>query len=294
MKSYRDIILFALVIIGSAAAGMWVLEQNKASPDLQNNDQVQESELELGAADNRIPGYGDELDQEEAVLAYQQQDDSIEKQFEDMLNKFLHTLDTKSQKYKSSRKAITDTIKPENIRAESFLEENQEFAASLVQEMELQMDDIINSFDNADQEIKVLVTAHPEADKDIILDKWKSVKTERMENYMSFFLLEKDFLAKHLEILDLIAQANGQYKVDVMNSMIVFENDTIAQQYEQYLQDIENIKQQEDMIFAEGENNRDLKSVNSNAPQYDEEPQMDEDAPNDIEPASSPAFQNAN
>lgn len=245
MKSYRDIILFILVILGSAAAGIWVLEHNKPAPKPLEDEQV--ATAEAVPADERIPNFREGASDEEKR---QEVNQSVEKQFEDMLNDFLRDLASKSNAYKDSRQALGDLIKPENIREEAFVAENKTFAENLITEMESQMDGIISSFDKADQEIKVLISTNPGVDEQIILSKWKSIKDERMENYMSFFLLEKDYLKKHIDILDLLIRSTGQFKIDVINNNIVFSNERAETLYRQYLADMDNITQQEELIFA--------------------------------------------
>lgn len=245
MKSYRDIILFVLVLIGSAAAGIWVLEHNKPAPKSLEDEQV--ATAEATPNDGRIPNFREEPSQEQKRQEIHQ---SVEKQFEGMLNTFLKDLASKSSSYKDSRKALGDLIKPENIREEAFLEENKAFAENLILEMEGQMDGIIASFDKADQEIKALLSTNPGVDEQVILNKWKSVKDERMENYMSFFLLEKDYLKKHIDILELLIRSKGQFQIDVINNTIVFNNERAETLYRQYLADMDNITQQEDLIFS--------------------------------------------
>ena len=245
MKISKDFILFTLVITGAAAAGIWVLENNATVTE---NVQIPEANSvieQIPQAQNAAPEK--ELNQE----------DMTEKQFEDFLNSFLDELQIKMMAYNNKRKIARDLIKPENVRTPEYLQENSKMLQEISAEMNTDMDNIIQTFKQADRDIKDLVNISISGDKDVILQKWETVREKQLETYMAFFIHEKELLTEYRELFNFYFSLGQNLQVDVTNNELIVSDSIKRTQYESILQRIDNIREKNQDLL----NNQDQTTV---------------------------------
>lgn len=232
MSIPKDLILFAVVLIGAAAAGVWVLESTQNS-DVNASPQEQLVSAEIG----RIP-YAENATASNSL----NHDDVVQKQFEDFINGFLDQLTEDIRAYKIKRQIVRDFIEPVNVRNEEYLAENNELMKQLSEEMIGDMDRIILSFDTADKKIHNLVSTSITDNKNIILNKWNTIKKDQLDVYISYFILEKELLSIYHEVFVFYMSMGANLKVNAAENKIVFSNPKNKNTYEALLERIRTVK----------------------------------------------------
>jgi len=241
MSISKDLILFAVVLIGAAGAGLWVLESTQDS-DVSASRQEQAASGEIA----RIP-YAENATSSNPV----NHDEAVQKQFEDFINDFLDQLTEDIRTYKLKRQIVRDFIEPVSVRNEEYLAENNELMQQLSEEMIGDMDRIILSFDTADKKIHNLVSASITDNKNIILNKWNAIKNDQLDVYVSYFIFEKELLSVYQEVFSFYMALGASLKVDVAENKIIFSNPKNKNTYEGLLGRIESIKKESAFALKE-------------------------------------------
>ena len=239
MSIPKDLILFAVVLIGAACAGLWVLESTQDS-DVSASRQEQAASAEIA----RIP-YAENATSSNPV----NHDEAVQKQFEDFINDFLDQLTEDIRAYKIKRQIVRDFIEPVNVRNEAYLAENNELMQQLSEEMIGDMDRIILSFDTADKKIHNLVSASITDNKNIILNKWNTIKNDQLDVYISYFIFEKELLSAYHDVFNFYLALGDNLKVDTIENEIVFSNPKNEKTYENLLERIESVKKESALVL---------------------------------------------
>lgn len=204
MKSSKDVLLLLVVLIGAAGAGMWVLQMDAQVTPAQ--EQVAPDVAESGSASilyqpNREDGNGRSLNHTQ-----------IKKQFEEIINDFLQDLDTSMGQYRKKRQAVQDIIKPESMYPYDYVQENDIFARTLMAEMEVSMDAMVDQFEKTDNEMTALLSRMRPDDANALLREWKSTKKKQLDEYVSFFDRERQIFDLYRVMLEIYVESGGVYR----------------------------------------------------------------------------------
>lgn len=211
IKSWNALLVIALVIVLSG--GGYILYKN--------NEQKQiELAQEQAAA------------QEAAEQARQEKIEQA-KRFEDFINDFLVGVAEEVNEYKKSRSVLKDLSEPENLREPAYIEENANLAENLVMSLQLQMDAILQQFDEANVQAQVLIGELDAEGREVVEAKWAKVRDENLETYTAFFAMEQDILMAHLALIEFYEAHKDVLSIDVANGHVLFED--VALQEEEAL-----------------------------------------------------------
>lgn len=223
MKSSKDVLLLLVVLIGAAGAGMWVLQMDAQVTPAQ--EQVAPDVAESGSASilyqpNREDGNGRSLNHTQ-----------IKKQFEEIINDFLQDLDTSMGQYRKKRQAVQDIIKPESMYPYDYVQENDIFARTLMAEMEVSMDAMVDQFEKTDNEMTALLSRMRPDDANALLREWKSTKKKQLDEYVSFLIGSARFLICIVSCSRFMSN-QGAYTVDLDNGSVAFADRQLQNAYD--------------------------------------------------------------
>ncbi|MCK5285562.1 MAG: hypothetical protein KAJ86_08270 [Alphaproteobacteria bacterium] len=158
----------------------------------------------------------------------------LDKRFEYVLNECLTKVADKMRAYKKQRKILAELVKPVNLQNSSYIEENYQISVALIPDIRMKIDDVIQTFENTDIEIRSLLSNQPVKVHDNILEEWNILKKKRISSYVNFFIIEEEILQIYSSLLKLYHNARETLTVDLEKNKIIFSN-FINEQEEQNL-----------------------------------------------------------
>ena len=157
----------------------------------------------------------------EQAVAEQQ---AFHQKFEDVLNGFLKSVQTKAVDYKNRRKVITELVKPENLGQAAYVQENQQLMTTLVPELKVKMDEIMAVFNEAETSIRETIATQPAEKQEGILNDWRAVRDKQASHYLAFFASEQDILGAYQELMNFYQAKQGAYTYDESTLSLLFNN----------------------------------------------------------------------
>lgn len=234
IKAWNALLVIALLIVLSG--GGYILYQN--------NEQKQ---IELAQKEAEA--------KEAAERAHQEKIEQAQR-FEDFINGFLQQVASEVADYKKSRNVLKNLVEPANLREPEYIQENAKLAESLVMSLQLKMDDVMKSFEAADQKAQTLINELEGESQKTIQEKWIQVRDENAQKFAIYFSMEQDILTAHLRLIEFYEAHSDELEIDVANGHILFE-DINLQEEEAMLRGriMEFRVMQQDVLREANENN---------------------------------------
>ena len=205
IKIWNALLVIALLIVLSG--GGYILYQNNAVK------QAEKSREQAAAA---------QAEQEEKERKAQKAA-ALKQQVDDFINGFLVDIKNEMREYKKGRAVLNELGTPANLREKAYIAENAKLAEKTVLDLQLQMDDVMSSFERADIEAQDLIARFEDSEQTLVQTRWGEVRDENAEKFMNFFASEEDILMAKLRLLEFYAENKDILTVDVVNDHIVFD-----------------------------------------------------------------------
>lgn len=141
--------------------------------------------------------------------------------FEKFLNGFLEDVNKGAREYKQRRQVLASLVRPENLKAPEYAQENASLAESTVLALHIQMDEIMGAFAKADQTIATLASGLSEEGRAAAESKWQDVHKQR-DQFAAYFASERDILAAYKALADFYAAKKDGFTVDASSGEIRF------------------------------------------------------------------------
>ncbi len=150
--------------------------------------------------------------------------DALNAKFEEALNGFLKEVSRKAADYKARRDLVTDLTKPENLKDAAYIAANYDLMKDSIPQLHALMDEVMSSFQIAEQAISDLLRDWPESEREAALLSWKNLKDRQAGAYMAFFAAEQDILNAHLELMKFYNERSGALAFDAAAGAIIFRD----------------------------------------------------------------------
>jgi len=233
MKSSKDIILLLVVLIGAAAAGMWVLQMDAQVTPAQQG----ESAEAVGEQNSALLYQPNREGRDTRGMKNAQ----IKKEFETIINTFLENLEVRMGEYRKKRQAIQDILKPQSMRSFEYVPENDTFARTIMAEMDAEMNAVIAEFAETDTEMRELLGRMDPEDAAVLLGEWDATRKTQLNEYEAFFTQERKIFDLYRVILEIYAGSGGAYSVNVENGTVKFDDAQLQAAYEDAINIINEI-----------------------------------------------------
>lgn len=245
MKSSKDILLLLVVLIGAAAAGMWVLQMDAqvtpAHEDIASESTAKEQDALIQYSPNR-----------EGIDTQSANNMQIKKQFEAVVNGFLQDLSTRMNEYRKKRMTVRNIIKPESMRVYEYVKENNNIARNIMAELEAEQDVIVDKFEETDKKMKALLQRMNSDDADTLLREWEVTRKKQLGEYKRFFEEERRLHDLYRIILEVFAESGGAYTVnfdyDLNKGSVNFKDKQLQSTYDSAIRSAENILSNRGML----------------------------------------------
>ena len=228
IQAWNALLVIALLIV--LAGGGYILNENFKQKQV-------EAEQEAAA----------EREQRAAEVAAKKQE------FEDFLNAFLKDIHGKMREYQMARKIVDELDNPANLTKKEYAVENAVLAEQTIMDLELQMGEVMLSFEEADKEFEDLMAKYEEDEQDGIREKWESVHGENAEKYTQFFTMDQDILRAQLKLLQYYAEHNEEMFINLNSNRIIFEADESEAMEKELKDNIRELKALRQEILSQEE-----------------------------------------
>lgn len=228
IQAWNALLVIALLIV--LAGGGYILNENFKQ---------KQAEAEQEAAVER--------EQRAAEVAAKKQE------FEDFLNAFLKDIHGKMREYQMARKIVDELDNPANLTKKEYAVENAALAEQTIMDLELQMGEVMLSFEEADKEFEDLMAKYEEDEQDGIREKWESVHGENAEKYTQFFTMDQDILRAQLKLLQYYAEHNEEMFINLNSNRIIFEADESEAMEKELKDNIRELKALRQEILSQEE-----------------------------------------
>lgn len=206
------VLVFCILAVGSAAATFWLLKGNQGIP------------------------------QETASKA---QVEDISPRIEAAMENFTGQVNEKALAYRQQRKVLSEMARPENLRTPEYIGENFNLMQSMIPELRLKMNDLLQAFESTEQEIQVILQEQPEETRQMVLNKWQPMKEKQMAQYVNFFAAEEEILGAYQELMAFYKDRSASIQVDPATDVILFENPEDQVQSDQYWEKIRQLTEKQ-------------------------------------------------
>jgi len=219
-------------------------------------------------------------------------------EFESFLNGFIAEISKASREYKASKAVMKGLVKPETMAMAAYAEENYKLGEATILNMKLQMDEMMQIFQKADEQFEALIEKWPEGRRDTINKSWSELRDARLNQLVGFFESENDVLAAMQELLFICSENKELMAIGDDPSIVSFTDEGVAAQFNQQyirlqaLQDLqtelmEQLSQDgEDSSLSEKSSEQEVVNENAQGVSANSEPSGSQQ-----EPAERPARQ---
>lgn len=235
IKAWNVLLVIALLIV--LAGGGYILNEDHKR---------KEAEIAKVEAEEQAKAEEEARIKAEALAAKKQE-------FEDFLNVFLKDIYGKMQEYRQARKIVDDLDKASNLTKTEYARENAVFAEQTIMDLELQMGEIMLSFQQADLEVEPLIEKFDEDEQEGIQQKWDAVHAENSEKFTQFFAMDQDILRAQLALLKFYADHSDELFVNLNRKLIMFEDRELNRQSQELKQKVEELKVLRKQILTDAE-----------------------------------------
>ncbi len=233
IKAWNALLVLALLIV-LAGGGYILYEDNKRK----------QAEIEQAEAEERAAA--------EEAARIEAEKEALKKQaMEDFLNDFLKDIHGKMREYQKARKVIEDLDNPSNLTKKEYATENAKFAEQTIMDLELQMGEVMLSFEQADQEAEELISTFDEEERPVIRAKWEEVHSKYADEFTQFFEMDQDILRANLKLLQFYSDHNEELFVNLNTNRVMFESDELTQEEQQLKNEIKELKALRKEILVE-------------------------------------------
>ncbi len=211
MKSSKDILLLLLVLIGAAAAGMWVLNMDAQVTPTQGGAVSAGGAEDVSELDDTSIQYSPNR---EGITTQGTETQQIRREFETVVNGFLQDLNDRMNEYGKKRRTLREIIRPDNMRVYEYVKENDSVARTLMTELETEQDAIVNMFAGTDEEMQALLQRMNPSDAEGVLRGWGVTKKEQLNEYKRFLKDGRRLYDLYRVILEVYVESGGAYQVE--------------------------------------------------------------------------------
>lgn len=237
IQAWNALLVIALLIV-LGGGGYILYEDNK-----RKQAEIAQVEAEERAAE------------EEAARIEAEVEAARKQAFEDFLNNFLKDVHGKMREYQKARKVVDDLDNPSNLTKAEYARENAKFAEQTVMDLELQMGEVMLSFEQADQEAEKLIAGFDEEEQPGIREKWEDVHGKYVEDFTQFFSMDQDILRAQLTLLQFYAEHSEELFVNLNANRVLFEADELAVEEQELKDNVKELKALRKEIMAEQQSN---------------------------------------
>lgn len=233
IKAWNVLLVIALLIVLAGGGYILIEDHQRKQAEIERIEAEEQAKAEEAA---RIKA--------EALAAKKQE-------FENFLNAFLKDIYGKMQEYRQARKVVDNLDKPSNLTKAEYAQENAVFAEQTIMDLELQMGEIMLSFQQADVEAEPLIEKFDEEDQEAIRSQWEKVHTENSEQFTQFFAMDQDILRAQLELLQFYAEHSDALFVNLNRRLVLFEDRELNKQATALKSKVEDLKKLRKDILTE-------------------------------------------
>ena len=212
VKAWNALLVLALVIVLSG--GGYILYYNY---------QLRQAEIQM--EQERVAAEEKREAEERAA-----QRAALLQKFEDFLNNFLQGVYSEVQEYKTSRSVMDALLEPDNLRDADYIAENAQMADSTSMSLQLQMNDILNTFEDADVRIQELLSQLDEETQVRLQARWDNMRNENVSKLVTFFDTEQEILSAQLGLIRFYNDNRAEMSVDTENDRVLFEDVTLQEE----------------------------------------------------------------
>lgn len=181
----------------------------------------------------------------------QKKNRETERQFEELLNKFLKNIHEGMVSYKKERKMLIELVGPANLIEPAYVEENYKLAQQLVPSLRQKMADVIRIFETAQAELDLLLAGQSESMRMRATEQWGELKRMQGQAYMGFFATENDLLSAYQDLMSFYYEKRTAFEVDAATRQVTFKNPDDAAQEKQLKQRIDDIYAQQKSLVKQ-------------------------------------------
>ena len=237
IQAWNALLVLALLIV-LGGGGYILYEDNK-----RKQAEIAQAEAEERAAE------------EEAARIAAEEEAARKQAFEDFLNTFLKDVHGKMRDYQKARKVVDDLDNPSNLAKAEYARENAEFAKQTIMDLELQMGEVMLSFEQADQEAEKLIAGFDEDEQAGIREKWEEVHGKYVEDFTQFFAMDQDILRAQLNLLQFYSENNEELFVNLNTNRVLFESAELTAKEQELKGEVRELKALRKEIMTEQQSN---------------------------------------
>ena len=167
------------------------------------------------------------------------------KTFENSLNMFLADVYEQMKEYRQRRKILSDVLRPENLRNAAYVAQSYQITKQTVPDLSQRSENIIQSFNKKDAEIRALIKDRPAAAQKNIWTAWENVKRKQGTLYVNYFTIEQDVLGSHEALMYHYFQNKDQLQYNDALNTISFTNAELNAKTSQLKSAIDRLKKQQ-------------------------------------------------
>jgi hypothetical protein len=178
---------------------------------------------------------------------------AVHKQFENLLNELLHTVREKMAAYGEQRKVLIELVQPQNLRDPAYVEENYTMMGQLAMDLHARTAELLRSFEIADTKVGELLAAHPDIDREPILEQWNTTRQKHYNVYNQFFSFEEKIIKEYQDLMSFYRSKKGAYQVDAATGAITFDSPEDRTHVDEVMRRIEDLSAQQRAVLEAGD-----------------------------------------
>lgn len=140
------------------------------------------------------------------------------------LEGFLNNVATQARNYRKARSVMTEAIKPENLRDSGDITMNLKMARATYDDLKGITQDIFQDFSDMERDLREWEQGKSDGIRAEVWAQWYALKNTRMSHYMEFFLVDKQILESHLDLLEYYNLTREQWHYNRDTNTLDFNN----------------------------------------------------------------------
>lgn len=212
IQSWNILLVLALLIVLSG--GGFILYQDY---------QQKQAELSRFQAEEQA-----RIEQEKERKAQEQI--ALMQRFEDFINTFLQDIHAQALEYKKARTVMEELIAPANLATPQYIADNARLAENTVMSLQMQMDDIMNRFKIADENIGNLIADLETENQTRVAAVWDEMRNENTEKLMILFTTDQAVLIAELKLIEFYNEHADDVQMNSVRQHILFDDVTLQEQ----------------------------------------------------------------
>lgn len=226
MNRFGNVALFLMVVLISAVATFWFVNRNS-------------------------PSYPPTPEQHLAQLI-QFSGETVEEKFEFILGRFVKDVAEEANEYKKQRQVLPQLIHPAGLTNPEYIAENAALMEDTAKKLREQIITVMGVFDQAEDDIELLLTYQTEETAEDIRARWKELKEKQTVLYVDFFSYEEDIIAAYQNLMNFYAENAEEIHYDGETERLVFSDAVDIQAEEKLRAEIESLNKEQEAVLQAG------------------------------------------